>query len=431
MRHADANLAGDEVVQRQDARGLLRVLRLLLDVRRDGRVQASPQLERQPFVRRVAQQRPAEAQVAVALLVEELAQARPRRRVRRSAVLRRSSSHASIRGWNVRPNTAARRTSARSSGVSASIRAIAAASAESGSPPTPPDSMADRNRSRRNCGLPPDRCATTSSDMQRQRVLLGRELGDAQRVALRERLELDPRLIGCDVGAANPSAAGRRRRTISHGRRRQLAREVRKRARPTPRPCGARSRSRSSVVPGQHGRRGTRPPISCSFGAPVVLGQHLDLRRRRRLRRRTRWRSAAATARGRATRSDDLAAQAPLVTSSDSSRPIPTSSRSSSRHTAYGVDAVYASHTACRQSEARRLRRAAPRAAASCRCRPRPTISISASGARRALASASRNRRELGIAPGQRQRLQRDRAACANRRRVPTDHACDRLRPCP
>ena len=73
-----------------------------------------------------------------------------------------SASHASMRGWNVSPNTAARRTSARSSGASASIRAIAAASAESGRPPMPPDWIAERNRSRRNCGLPPDRCATTS-----------------------------------------------------------------------------------------------------------------------------------------------------------------------------------------------------------------------------------------------------------------------------
>ena len=68
-----------------------------------------------------------------------------------------------MRGWNVRPNTAARRRIARSSGVSASMRAMVAASAESGRPPTPPESMATRKRSRRNCGLPPDRLATTSS----------------------------------------------------------------------------------------------------------------------------------------------------------------------------------------------------------------------------------------------------------------------------
>ena len=68
-----------------------------------------------------------------------------------------------MRGWNVRPNTAARRTSARSSGASASMRAIVAASAESGRPSMPFDSMAARSRSRRNCGLPPERVATTSS----------------------------------------------------------------------------------------------------------------------------------------------------------------------------------------------------------------------------------------------------------------------------
>ncbi len=93
-----------------------------------------------------------------------------------------SASQASIRGWNVSPNTAARRTRARSSGARPSIRAIAAASAESGRSAMPPDSIAVRNRSRRNCGFPPERLATTSRTCIGQRMLLGRQLRHPQRI---------------------------------------------------------------------------------------------------------------------------------------------------------------------------------------------------------------------------------------------------------
>jgi hypothetical protein len=43
-----------------------------------------------------------------------------------------------------------------------SIRVIVAASADSGRSAVPPESIAERSKSRRNCGLPPDRFATTS-----------------------------------------------------------------------------------------------------------------------------------------------------------------------------------------------------------------------------------------------------------------------------
>ena len=88
----------------------------------------------------------------------------------------------------MRPNTATRRTSARSSGASVSICVIVAASADSGRSVTPPDSIAERNKSRRNCGLPPGSVRDDFEGVHRERALLGCQLRQPQRIPRRERL---------------------------------------------------------------------------------------------------------------------------------------------------------------------------------------------------------------------------------------------------
>ena len=121
-------------------------------------VQAAPDGERQPGVGGVADDRAAEAQVAVAVVDEEPGQPPPRRAVGR---LDEALEHVGEqRGWKLSPSTAARRTSARSASSSRSIRAIAAVSMESGSGASRSEAPA-RRRSRRNCGFPPERSATS------------------------------------------------------------------------------------------------------------------------------------------------------------------------------------------------------------------------------------------------------------------------------
>ena len=73
-----------------------------------------------------------------------------------------ASTSARRRGWKLMPRTAARRTTARSRGSSASIRAMVAAPMLSGSSSRSPAAAA-ASRSRRNSGLPPDRATASST----------------------------------------------------------------------------------------------------------------------------------------------------------------------------------------------------------------------------------------------------------------------------
>ena len=119
-------------------------LRLLLETRADSAVQSAPKLVGQSLVGRVAQERAAESQIPVVLLLEKLLHPGPggrRPAPRRDPHPRARKACADGRSS---PNTDARRTRARGLRVRrASIRAIAAASAESGRPPMPPEAIAE------------------------------------------------------------------------------------------------------------------------------------------------------------------------------------------------------------------------------------------------------------------------------------------------
>ncbi len=146
--------AGKEEVQRQEAAGLRRIERRLEPIG-DARVQLAPRPERQARIGRVTHDSPSEPEIVTFLLDEEFTS---RSHVSPSGGGSPSSStSARNRRWNVTPSTEARRTSARSAGARASIRAIAAVSMDSGS--IAPEVMTCA-RSSANCGFPPARSTT-------------------------------------------------------------------------------------------------------------------------------------------------------------------------------------------------------------------------------------------------------------------------------
>ncbi len=137
---------------------------------------------------------------------------------------------------------------------------------------------------------------------------------------------------------------------------------------PRPRGIGPRSRAAS--------RGGCSPPA-------------IRLRVSPRSRHRTRPRAAAATARGRAPWSPPPRGSAPRWPRRALSRPNPSISRSSSRHTTYGIDDVYASQVACSLLNPA----AASRSASSSRVLPipaSPMTSIRRPAPERALVNALR-----------------------------------------
>ena len=203
---------------------------------------------------------------------------------------------------------------------------MVAASAESGSAVTPPDSMATRIRSRRNCGLPPDRVATTSSTCDGSGCCSAANFtsrnvspaaSGASSILMMPALGLSAPCFGA-LGARSPTGA----------RSRTAQREPHTRG--TPRPYGVFSNARS-VVPGEPwpGTRRCSRAASAGDGSPPACPRAAWTAPPLRMR----WRPRQPRhERGRPLR-DDLAPR-DATTSSDSSRPIPTSSRSSSCHTA-------------------------------------------------------------------------------------------------
>ena len=96
-----------------------------------------------------------------------------------------------MRGWKLSPNTAARRITERSSGASASIRAIAAASAESGNPPTPPGLDRGAQQIAQELGVASRPSRNDFQDVPRQRIVRGGELCHPEGFVRRNRLELE------------------------------------------------------------------------------------------------------------------------------------------------------------------------------------------------------------------------------------------------
>ena len=195
-----------------------------------------------------------------------------------------------------------------------------------------------RSRSRRNCGLPPERFATTSSTCTGSGCLLGRQLRHPHRVLRRERLELDPRHRRSSRARRIP--AGRSARDAEKpGPRGELAGEVREQ-------LGRRLvhvvrvldldqwriRHHDLEEPARRPRavsRGDSFSASISTSGVGAISTSNGDRDQRQPRREV----------GRARRPPRRAG-ARSTTASGSSRPKLMSSRSSSRHTAYGVDAV-------------------------------------------------------------------------------------------
>ena len=217
-------------------------------------------------------------------------------------------------------------------GASASIRAIAAASAESGRSAMPPESIAERNRSRRNCGFPPERVATTSSTCTGSGVCCGRQLRQPQRILRRERLQLE-----------RESTVGRLRRVESGWTRwRRATAKSQGRAPISPVRYDSSSAEASSMWCAfvdldqlRSGHHDLEEPCDglVQLRAAVRLAPAFRPRASPRPRRRTRWRSAAATAPDRARSSRLLRARRSTMAASGVVTPELQRTRAAARAT--------------------------------------------------------------------------------------------------
>ena len=201
----------------------------------------------------------------------------------------------------------------------------------------PPDWIANRNRSRRNCGLPPDRLRHDLEHVRRQRMLFGRQLRHPQRVAgIARGFELDAR--DSPTGATKPAAAGRRATPNSHRCVAAPARNEEQFGRRLVHVVRVLDLDRTRVRAGS-ARETRRPPRAASarrfFSASISTSGG-----RARTRDQRRWRSAATRAATSGTFSRRRREARCATASSGSSRPKSISSRSRSRHTAYGVETV-------------------------------------------------------------------------------------------
>ena len=287
-----------------------------------------------------------------------------RRPARRRGHRLAPTNQASMRGSKVSPNTAARRMSARSSGASASIRAIAAASAESGR--LADTARGDRRTQRGRAGTadcrrsaerqPPATCA-------RQRSLVARQLRHPQRVRAPREARARSAVPRAWPGG-EPDDRPRRATAMSHGAAVE-PRPANSRTRRTPRPCNGRSRSRSARAR-EHAPRGTRATASCSFARPVLLGE--DRRPRAWTRRSTSNATASSGSQGQrcgALVRDHLAERARsrcvgVLAPDPAAR---AAARATPRRRRRRVGLAHRVQLA----KSRRLRRAVPRAGASCR----------------------------------------------------------------
>ena len=303
------------------------------------------------------------------------------------------------------------------------MRAIAAASMLSGSGASRSDAAA-RSRSRRNCGLPPERSAASREDVRRERVVVGDRLGEGQR------LGSGPSGAGLDVRSRpvparrrKPAPVSRRATTTSHG---------------SPPTC--------SAIAAQQVRRGRVHEVRVLDLDQRRLAQPVaqEAQRRRRAARARRnagassldlgasaacrrpkgdARAAASTAAARRPTSPTAARRRSSTTSSGSSQAPPMSGRRSSRQAAYGVEVVYASHVACRRVRPERALAQLLHSRGLADARLARDLDEPPGAAARPSATASSSRASSRVAPDQReaQRHALARRGCRSRR--PTDHA--------
>ena len=169
-----------------------------------------------------------------------------------------------MRGWKVSPNTAARRTTARSSGASASMRAIAAASAESGSPTMPARLDREPQQVAQELRIAAGALRHHLEHVRRQRAVLRRQLRHPQCIRDGDGLELDARDVRSLLAASETRGSGAPGDAEQPALRRQRTARGTEAVRPRPRPCGARSRSRRTPGRACIASR-KRPTASCSF----------------------------------------------------------------------------------------------------------------------------------------------------------------------
>ncbi len=216
------------------------------------------------------------------------------------------------------------------------MRAIAAASAESGKPPMPPDSIAARSRSRRNWGFPPDRWAMISRTWRGNGASVVASWVSRNASLACSESSFTRTTVG-NSGAVNRDPASRRAMANNQGRSLSCPHRKANNSAEAPSMLWAFSIS-INVGPGIMTPR-NRSMTSCSLGrrffsasistsgvgamsSPkgiAISGSH-----------GTRSGASVAT----------VSRRRSVIVATASSRPKCMNSRSSSLHTAYGVDAV-------------------------------------------------------------------------------------------